>query len=1109
MTNREHEREKWDRFYSQNHVPEEEDTLKQFNLEFSAAVRKLLPAGGKTLEAGCGAGWQSVALARTHQFDVTLLDFSDQALNRSKELFDKEALTARFLREDAFTHGQPEYDLVFNAGVLEHYTYPEQVHLLKAMASRAKRFVLVLAPNANCYWYWLWRIQATSLEEWDFGKEVPILDFSELFRDAGLSFIGHQFLGSSWTEDFINNIRGIDLTMQYRILQVHRSGILSPAHTGYLIAGLGAVPGADVAVPVDWSNKQPPSFQVISELSASLADLSANYVHSTTRIAQLLEQVYEKESVIVQRDQRIASDDQIIRQNQKKIIELQQAVTAVTQTMQQVQSTRTWRAVVYLGKIRQRVAPPGSFRSRAAGKILRLLFRRVNRHIEPSAVTQEQGGVPDYIEEFLTRENDRRVLLVTRIFFDPLGNNMQFGGAERYLLELAGVISSLGYDPLIVQLGKDYWMRYYHQVRVIGIRVGEMYDQFIPNLEALNPKGTLAIYSPFELASDKIFLPSIGISHGVYWDDEAYQNSPEKVQSTSSYFKAKIDKLKAFVSVDTNTLNWLRTVSLETSKKGVCIPNFVDLAQFSTAPEADKRPARLIVLFPRRLVHQRGFWLVHNIIPALIEEYPELDFYFIGKAAPQEQQAVTELVQRFPERVRWFALPPEEMPSAYKQAHITLIPTIQSEGTSLSCLEAMAAGNAVIATNVGGLTDLILDGYNGLLIEPDSKALMAAVRKLIENPQLREQLAQHGREVARNFSLEVWKSRWSEVLRKELPTRSDAGAQPPHRFVVFPFGYGIQWHGVQQRPHHLAVQFVKQGYEVYWYSPEGRLPDPLPKLHILERSDELYVKRPVLFIYYPHSYLDIGRFINPIVVYDVLDDISIHDTSGDQDSARQARECHEKLLERADVVIASSRLLVEQIKPRRPDIIYVPNAVDIEHFSPRQPQTPPDGKSQPVIGYHGAVATWFDGQLVADVARLRPQYQFVIIGPVSDAEIERLLKAQPNIQLVGAIPYEDLPDHVAKFDVGIMPFKLSPLTHAVRPLKILEYLALKKPVVATPMREILDWPGVKFAESAQAFAEHIDRAVREGFSDDGSIQSFVNQSTWAQVIQPLLTCLKE
>jgi glycosyltransferase involved in cell wall biosynthesis len=164
----------------------------------------------------------------------------------------------------------------------------------------------------------------------------------------------------------------------------------------------------------------------------------------------------------------------------------------------------------------------------------------------------------------------------------------------------------------------------------------------------------------------------------------------------------------------------------------------------------------------------RGFWLVKEIVPEFLAAYPELEFDFVGQANLQEEISVQELVRANPGRVTWRSLPMDEMYRAYQQADITLIPTLHSEGTSLSCLEAMACGNAVIATNVGGLPDLILSGYNGLLVEPNSASLRAGLHMLCQDAGQRALFARRALEIASIFNTSQWRDKWKQVLGEFL-----------------------------------------------------------------------------------------------------------------------------------------------------------------------------------------------------------------------------------------------------------------------------------------------------------------------------------------------------
>src|SRR5579863_10032171 len=96
----EQERRKWDAYYDSLPLNEEDESTRLFNAEFVDQVSALLPAGSRTLEAGCGAGWQSLALSRSGRFEVSLMDFSPTALDYSRRVFAREGLSASFLPGD-------------------------------------------------------------------------------------------------------------------------------------------------------------------------------------------------------------------------------------------------------------------------------------------------------------------------------------------------------------------------------------------------------------------------------------------------------------------------------------------------------------------------------------------------------------------------------------------------------------------------------------------------------------------------------------------------------------------------------------------------------------------------------------------------------------------------------------------------------------------------------------------------------------------------------------------------------------------------------------------------------------------------------------------------
>lgn len=1203
------ERKKWDHYYANLHQTAEAENVQQFRDEFVGIVDGLLPEGGQILEAGCGAGEQSLALAQRGNFDLALMDFSTEAIDLARQAFAQVGVEARFVVEDVFEPGQPEFDLVFNAGVLEHYAFDEQVSILRGMASRSRRYVLVMVPNFSNYWYWVWRIQKSSQGLWPFGKEIPAVALGSVFETAGLHYQGSAYLGTKWTESFISGLEGLSQELQSALLEIHRSGLIPESQTGYLLAGLGSIAPQPVAefwlgIIRDEHQAATQNLEMVSsaladalalkigderdaqqlraEFNAQLSDLSAQLdALQQTHVKDLAAQVIEIEAqsaaalaekiqqLELEHEGRLASQlraleqqnaseltrriKQLEKQNTDQFAEkvhlfekkLMAILTPLRESLDQQQDDLVARLNAYerqrdidqMGVIRQmehdhtgvlvgkiqeieylrrqiealRLPPTPNVRSllryvlyRGYHKTKRVLkaLRHFFQKKSPQIFSAEEISFrPPLSLGHPSIPPEKRVVILTYTFFDFDGNNMYYGGAERYALELARLIRERGYCPELYQCGNGYWVRYYQGLRVTGIDVGGEAARLADEVQKFSPAQALTIYSPFSLAQYAGDAPGVGISHGVFWDYAEMQANPAAMRAVFSAGR----HLDRIVSVDTNTINAMRAAAAATlADKFEYIPNFVDTDAFGVGPAPDD--GKIVVLYPRRLYRPRGFWLVAEVMEEILHTYPRVEFHFVGKADAREEEHIQGFMARYPGRIRWYWLPPEEMPQAYQQAQITIIPTIHSEGTSLSCLEAMASGNAVIATNVGGLPNLILPDFNGLLIDVSAAALLEALKTLIEDKALRQQFGRRGREVAQAFSIESWRARWEQVLGRYLP-RQETTDRLERPAAYFPAAPGIPWEGIKQRPHHLAAQLAKAGIETFWHDPHRRRPSPGPLLHILGPDDEINLQRPLVFIYYPFHYRLLDQYDNPFVIYDVLDDISIHAASDrNVPEGKKAQDYHRKLLEKADLVLTSSQVLHQQIRPVRSDVILVPNGIDLTHF--QIPQQRSRTSTPPLIGFHGAIADWFDVEMLVEVARLRPNYNFQMVGPVS-IEIDRLTQL-PNIQFLNPVAYQEIPQTISHFDVGMLPFKLNRLTHAVRPLKVLEYLAMGVPVVAVPLDEIRDWPGVLLADKPEDFARQLDRAIDqkgEIFTED--VREFAAASDWSNAIAPLLTKLKD
>lgn len=843
----------------------------------------------------------------------------------------------------------------------------------------------------------------------------------------------------------------------------------------------------------------------------------------------LLKQLHESEETMQLHAKQIENSDNIISAQDHTIKAFSVQVSAIT-------NSTGWQLLQTLWRIRLWLAPHNSFREKfflsiktiiakgfytvqrkslSMGYILwkKTPFPIRSRFLKKKSLHSSKNKLPFLSASGSVIKKNEKVLIVAPTFFDFEGNNMYFGGAERYLIELSHLVGDMGYEVEIYQCATSNWVRYYKDIRVIGIDADADMEIFNQVFHEKIPEGILTIYFAFYLASPHSHLSqTIGISHGVYWDNAAFQLIRSVQDVKVNRILDAISNLSTIVSVDTNTINWMRATQANLAEKFKYIPNFVNLNQFSPLENKDKK--KLTILYPRRLYGPRGFWLMKKLIPEFLEKYQHVSFLFVGKADLPEEKAVRNLIENYPNRVEWYFLSPENMHEAYQRADITVIPTIHSEGTSLSCLEALASGNAVIASDVGGLPNLIISGFNGLLIKPNENELRDALNTLIQNGDIRAKFSQNGRSVARSFSISHWRSQWKEVLSLYLSQRQRIISNT--RCIVFPPTPGIAWEDpVKQRPHHLAIQMAKQGFDTYWQNSGARQDSDQNLLHIIGSEDELYLQAPILVIYYPYQYKDIKKYKSPFVIYDVLDDISIHEKS-DRDInipvGERAVDYHQYLLEQADVVTVSSSVLHKQIKAKRPDAILVPNGIDYKNFLSIDKEAVKylDLLDGPIIGYHGAIADWLNFELLQRLIQTRRDCDFVFIGPISSNKFEQLRK-EVNCHYIGIIAFEKLPSYISKFDVGIIPFLDNRITQAVRPLKGFEYLALNKPVVTSFLPEVLGWPNVFVASSEEEFSLMIDSALKLKLSkgDKASIRKFVQMADWEKVVQPLIKELKE
>jgi glycosyltransferase involved in cell wall biosynthesis len=322
----------------------------------------------------------------------------------------------------------------------------------------------------------------------------------------------------------------------------------------------------------------------------------------------------------------------------------------------------------------------------------------------------------------------------------------------------------------------------------------------------------------------------------------------------------------------------------------------------------------------------------------------------------------------------------------------------------------------------------------------------------------------------------------------------------------------LEWEEMKQRPQYLLGAMAAAGHEVWFVDP--RLGEPTmvgERIHLVPSIRPTPASGVILYTHFAPTQTLFDRFEDRVVVYDLLDDLAIYEPNEQgMPTERTVKHHHRPLVEEADVVIVSNRVLADRHRSEREDLILVENGVDLDRFTPDGPVASelPEGT---IVGYHGAVAPWFDFDLVTAVVALRPDLDFVLVGPVDpkvEEEAEQLSKLA-NVTFYPAQSSERIAEFVRGFSVGILPFVVDEMTEAVTPLKMYEYLGCGVPMVATPLPACVSQPSVLTPSDPEGFAAAIDTVLELSPGQRLDLRRDAEPAAWNRRIEPLLAGLGE
>lgn len=309
---------------------------------------------------------------------------------------------------------------------------------------------------------------------------------------------------------------------------------------------------------------------------------------------------------------------------------------------------------------------------------------------------------------------------------------------------------------------------------------------------------------------------------------------------------------------------------------------------------------------------------------------------------------------------------------------------------------------------------------------------------------------------------------------------------PPARPAIVCFSH-LRWDLVFQRPQHIMTRLSASFDVIYWEEPRADADCLAPTLErsspcegvtrvipvipasldadetsqalaTLLRMEMPRHAGPHVFWYYTPMMLAFSEQVpSDLVVYDCMDELANFAFAPADIAEREAL-----LLQRADIALCGGRSLYEARRERRPDLLCLPSGVDIEHFAadPAVTADPADQASiaRPRLGFYGVIDERMDLELLASMARMRPSWSFVMIGPVVKISPQDLPRAD-NIHWLGGREYADLPAYAIHWDIALMPFALNASTRFISPTKTPEYMACGLPVVSTPIRDVVDTYG--------------------------------------------------
>jgi glycosyltransferase involved in cell wall biosynthesis len=327
------------------------------------------------------------------------------------------------------------------------------------------------------------------------------------------------------------------------------------------------------------------------------------------------------------------------------------------------------------------------------------------------------------------------------------------------------------------------------------------------------------------------------------------------------------------------------------------------------------------------------------------------------------------------------------------------------------------------------------------------------------------------------------------------------------------FRQWVRWlrGGLRQGGRHLMILAPAPVFPLRYNRLVSKINCWLLRRSVLRALRKTGMSAQVLWIYSPDAGDLVGELGETYSLYYCADDWSA--TGQWWNNSANIREREAALASKVDLVVGTSTKIVERWQPDHQNTMLMTNGADVDSLRmARDPALaiPDDIKelASPRIGYVGRIDSRFDARLYVQLAEKRPDWSFVIVGPVTntDAAVARL-RTMANVRFLGARPRADLPAYLKYFDVCTIPYVLDKLSESIFPLKLFEYLAAGRPVVATAMPELMRYQQyVHVTRSPGDFENAIEKSLHSPLPT--ASESFLRENSWDAKANVLLETLK-